>query len=381
MKGFIKRLSLVIPLLCMIPVWFLPINAEPINLIQNPSFEQPIIDDAWGFYYNVPGWRDGTVGGILEIWNAPSMGLEAPDGNQIVELNSTGQHEIKQDVIVKPNTNYVFSYWHKKRVSDEESTTAGIDNPDREIAQYLCTTDNFEWNLCQFQFNSEDSYIITVIILPNTVGGMGNLIDNVSLIEVPGPTPTETIEPTPTLIEPTETPTPTTTESTLEPSPTETISGSPTETPEPTQTPVEPSPYPSPTQTWESPEPSVLPSETSLPTSIVPSETISPSLPEFTEPPVVPVPIIPEEVKYVTLDNGVVLEEKIAAAVILLQDPKELFKTAFTNPGKAIKALFQVGKDLPPKKRKTAQRVVFPTLIISSIISNVSASLLQRRSV
>lgn len=377
MKGFIKKLPLLIPILFFIPVFFTPTEAEPTNLIQNPSFEEPIVIKPWRLYFKVPGWRDGTLGEILEIWDAPSMGLNAPDGNQILELNSTGQHEIKQDVIVKPNTNYIFSYWHKKRISASESTTVGIDNPDREIAQYLCATDNFDWNLCQFEFNSEDSYMITVIILPNTVGSMGNLIDNVSLIEVPGPTPTETIEPTPTPTEPAETPTPTVTESTPEP----TNSGSPTESPEPTQTPIEPSPYPSPTQTWASPEPSVLPSETSLPTLIAPSEIISPSSTEIIEPSEVPIDIIPEEVKYVTLDNGVVLEENVAAAVILLQDPKELFKTVFTNPGKAIKALFQVGKDLPPKKRKTAQRVVFPTLIVSSIISNVSASLLQRRSV
>lgn len=366
MLNKILRVSI---LMFMLTFLFLPSKAETNNLIQNPSFEEPIVNKSWGLYFKVPGWRDGTFGGILEIWDAPSMGLNAPDGNQILELNSTGQHEIKQDVIVKPNTNYIFSYWHKKRVSANESTTVGIDNPDREIAQYLCTTDNFDWNLCQFEFNSQDSYMITVIILPNTVGVMGNLIDNVSLIEIPGPEPTETIEPTPT-----ETVEPTPTE-TLEPTPTETetSSGSPTPTVEPSVLPS-PSDDPSPSLSTAVPEPSYSESLATQPEIIVPS----PTPPTQEEEPTAPeVSIIPED--SVMLENGVILKKDVAESLQILDSPKAIIAAIFTNPTKIFKALGNVGADMPPKKRKKAQTVVFPVIIVSSVIAGTTNILTRGR--
>ena len=343
-------------------------RAENINLIQNGSFEQPQINQAWGLYTGVPSWRDGTFGGMLEIWNAPAMGLQAPDGNQILELNSTGQHEIKQDVIVTPNTNYLLSYWHKKRNSIEESSTFGVDGTDYEIAYSQCITDNFDWNLCQLEFNSEDNYMITVIISPDTAGSMGNLIDNVSLIELPGPTPTETLEPTPTITEPT-----------IEP----TSSGSPTQTPEPTilpsETVVSPSGDPSPTQSTLVPEPSFSDSPTMQPTLIVPSDSPPTVIEEPTEAPVEQqtINIIPEG--YLMLENGVVLEKDVVESLQIFESPKELLVTIFVNPAKAFKALQNIGADLPPKKRKKAQQAVFPVIIVGQIVASTTSFLVQRR--
>ena len=206
-------------------------------------------------------------------------------------------------------------------------------------------------------------------------------------------------EPSPTPTEPTETPTPTPTESTPEPS----NSGSPTN-PEPTYTEVLPSLSPSPSQSFLSPEPSVLPSETQQPETIAPSET-PPSVTDIT-----PNDIIEEKINQlledlkpgeavsfeafkesgldyedlppdtpIELENGVILTAEIADAIEIFENPTEVLATVFTNPGKAVKALLNVGADLPPKKRKQAQQTVFPMIIVGQIAASTTMTLMQRR--
>lgn len=150
-------------------------------------------------------------------------------------------------------------------------------------------------------------------------------------------------------------------------------SDSPTPTPEPTYTEVQPSPDPSPSLSSLSAEPSVLPSETQPPKIIVPSETIPPIIVEPS------LSSIPQDVNYVTLDNGVELTKEEAQNVELLQNTSALVSAILVNPGKALKALGSIGKDMSPKKRKKAQEVVFPVVIVSSVISSTSNLLTRGR--
>lgn len=203
-------------------------------------------------------------------------------------------------------------------------------------------------------------------------------------------------EPSPTPTEPTETPTPTPTEPTN--------SGSPSPTPEPTYTEVQPSLSPSPSQSSLSPEPVVLPSETQQPETIAPSE----NPPPVTD--ITPNDIIEEKINQlledlkpgeavsfeafeesgldyedlppdtpIELENGVVLTAEIADAIEIFENPTEVLAVVFTNPGKAVKALLNVGADLPPKKRKQAQQTVFPMIIVGQIAASTTMTLMQRR--
>ncbi|NCV65897.1 MAG: hypothetical protein EBW16_06795, partial [Burkholderiaceae bacterium] len=63
----------------------------------------------------------------------------------------------------------------------------------------------------------------------------------------------------------------------------------------------------------------------------------------------------------------------------LLQSPQELLQTVFTDPTKALQALSSVGKDLTPEKRKQTQQVVFPTIIVSSVIGSTTNMLVRGR--
>lgn len=408
-----KALRVTLILILLVIIAYIPSSraTEQTNLVHNGSFEEPKINRSFEFT-EVKYWRDGTFGALLEIWNASKMELTAPDGNQILELNSTAQHEIKQDIVVEQNTNYTVSYLHKRRISIWESTDIGIDGSDYEIASYHCYENTEEWHLCQIKFNSGKNYIITLIINPSTSGSKGNLIDDVRMTKDFVVEPTPTVQPTE---EQTETPKPTPTESTSEPTPEPTSSGSPTQSPEPTILPTEtvfpPSVDPSSTPPTAEPEPSFSKLPTTQTTLIAPIETPSPSesviniTPDFppndtTEEKVnqlienlLPGEAITAEafaesgLDYedlppqtpVELPNGVVLTAEIADAIQIFENPKEIIGVVFTDPKKALKALSNVGADLPPKKRKTAQRAVFPMIIVGQIAATTTMNLMQRR--
>jgi len=212
------------------------------------------------------------------------------------------------------------------------------------------------------------------------------------------PTPTPTPEPTPTPTpEPTPSPEPSPSlEPTPEPSPSPSETVSPTPIPSPTETtPVEPTPTP--TLTPE-PEPSTPVEVTQEPTpSPTPAPTVDPSpapssveelLTEYTPDEAIPFDVlVASGIDYselppdqpVTLENGVVITAEIADAIEIFEDPAELLATVFTDPGKALKAISNVGADLPADVRKTAQQGVLATVLVGQVIvGGVTAQLIRR---
>jgi hypothetical protein len=81
----------------------------------------------------------------------------------------------------------------------------------------------------------------------------------------------------------------------------------------------------------------------------------------------------------ITLENGVVLLAEIADAIEIFEDPAELLATAFTDPGKALKAISNVGADLPADVRKTAQQGTVAVVLVGQVIvGGVTAQLIRR---
>lgn len=232
-------------------------------------------------------------------------------------------------------------------------------------------------------------------------GSMVFVSDECPVEPTPSPTPTE----------PTETPTPTATESTPEPTNSDNQTQSPEPTISPSETVVPPSDGPSPSPSTVDPEPSFSESPTTQPTLIAPTKTPSPSesVTNIT-PDVLPNDTTEEKVNElienlqpgeavsaeafaesgldyedlppdtpIELPNGVVLTAEIADAIEIFESPAEILNTVFKNPGKALKALGNVGADLPPKKRKKAQQAVFPMIIVGQIAASTTMTLMQRR--
>ena len=246
-------------------------------------------------------------------------------------------------------------------------------------------------------------------------------------IEVPpAPTPSSFTE---TPVIPSETPTPEITpEPTIFPTPTEIPS--PTPTPEPTLEPEptpEPTPIPSPLETViEAPEPIVIPEPSEIPVFEPEPEVVEPEPepepivePEVVQEPVQDEPTVEELTQEViddaladgvlddterelvadalleefagepvsfeafeesgldyedlppdtpiTLENGVIITAEVADAIDIFDTPTELLSTVFSDPGKALKAIRNVGADMTEEERETSQNTVVAAVIVTQV--------------
>jgi hypothetical protein len=234
------------------------------------------------------------------------------------------------------------------------------------------------------------------------------------------PNPTPTIDPSPTMtIEPSSSPTqtsspePTTSQTpTVEPSPSWTPTISPS--PSPLQSSLTPSPLPTPIFS-KTPEPVVTPTVIPEPVVSFPEATPTPS--ESPMPLDSPLPsnsAIPEnnpsvndttDIKVqsildnlvpgeavttenldalgltyadlppetpVSLSNGVILTAKVADAIQIFNSPSAIVSAIFTDPGKALTAIANIGADMTPKVRKQSQKVVVASVIAAQVLSTTS---------
>jgi len=81
----------------------------------------------------------------------------------------------------------------------------------------------------------------------------------------------------------------------------------------------------------------------------------------------------------VALDNGVILTAEIADALEIFEDSSELLAAVFTDPGKALKAIANVGADMTAATRKEAQAVTVAAVVVTQVIAGTSALTLARK--
>jgi hypothetical protein len=71
----------------------------------------------------------------------------------------------------------------------------------------------------------------------------------------------------------------------------------------------------------------------------------------------------------VALDNGVILFAEVADALEMFENPSEIIGAVFTDPGKAITALANVGADMTPEKREESQKVIVASVIAAQVLT------------
>ena len=69
----------------------------------------------------------------------------------------------------------------------------------------------------------------------------------------------------------------------------------------------------------------------------------------------------------VMLENGVILTAEVADAIEIFNDTTELLNTLFTDPGKALKAVSNIGADMTPQSRETSQNIVVSAIIVGQV--------------
>jgi hypothetical protein len=210
--------------------------------------------------------------------------------------------------------------------------------------------------------------------------------------QTPDPEPTASVvptldpEPTPTL-EPTQNPTP-------EPVPTDTVTPLPEPIPEQTPTPIpseselvpvvpiptptltpEPVPLP-PVEVTQEPTPSPTPEPTVDPIPLPAPSNLEELLTSYTPEEAIPFDVLVElGIDYselppdqpITLENGVVITAGVAYALQIFDNTSELLGTLFTDPGKALKAISNIGADMSPQSREVSQNVVVSAIIVGQL--------------
>lgn len=74
----------------------------------------------------------------------------------------------------------------------------------------------------------------------------------------------------------------------------------------------------------------------------------------------------------VMLDNGVILFAEVADALEIWENPSEILGAVFTDPGKALTAVSNIGADMTPEQRKESQTVVVASIIVGQVISTTN---------
>jgi hypothetical protein len=71
----------------------------------------------------------------------------------------------------------------------------------------------------------------------------------------------------------------------------------------------------------------------------------------------------------VMLDNGVILFAEVADALEIFENPSEILGAVFTDPGKALTAVANIGADMTPEKREESQKVVVASVIAVQVVA------------
>ena len=69
----------------------------------------------------------------------------------------------------------------------------------------------------------------------------------------------------------------------------------------------------------------------------------------------------------VMLENGVILTAEVADAIEIFDNTAELLNVILTDPGKALKAVSNIGADMSPESRETSQNVVVSAVIVGQL--------------
>ena len=80
---------------------------------------------------------------------------------------------------------------------------------------------------------------------------------------------------------------------------------------------------------------------------------------------------LPED-QPVSLENGVILLAVVADALEIFSNPSEILGAVFTDPGKALTAVANIGADMTDATRKESEKVVIAAVIAAQVLTTAS---------
>jgi hypothetical protein len=170
-------------------------TAGPTSIVQNGSFEEPVISaGSFQQFSTIPGWT-GNAG--VEIQSNGVLGAEGgtPFGNQYVELNVQAPSALTQTLTTTPGAQYTVSFWFAARPgTGTNSATATFTGAPALPVSVPATGSVAFQQFTETVTATGASSVLSFTPTGGLLAGAGNLLDNVSV------TPTAAAVPLPSAV-------------------------------------------------------------------------------------------------------------------------------------------------------------------------------------
>lgn len=148
------------------------------NLITNGSFEQDVISSKWTLLDDLTGWqRDGAQ---FEVQTTRLGLIDAQDGSQYIELDSTANYAIYQNVSTTAGQSYEVSFYYSPRIKDNSETNKAEVQWNGETILEL-NGDTRGWQSFTLTVTADSDTSELRFIGTGTDDTLGALLDNVSV--------------------------------------------------------------------------------------------------------------------------------------------------------------------------------------------------------
>jgi hypothetical protein len=160
------------------------------NVLANAGFEAPVVGACSnGLFCQFPAadvapWQTNDVNGVIEIWNDGHLGVAAPEGSQLVELDADSQAAVWQDIALEPGALMYWSLLHRGREA-VETFELRLGPPEATASQGSFSSAADDWHFYSGLYRVGPSETLTRFSLESRTGtSRGNLLDALVLAPV-----------------------------------------------------------------------------------------------------------------------------------------------------------------------------------------------------
>ncbi|MBQ4833092.1 DUF642 domain-containing protein [Pseudoalteromonas sp. MMG010] len=149
------------------------------NLVENGSFETDVVSQKWALVDVISGWQRSD-NAQAEI-QTNSLGIiDAVEGTQYIELDSTENYSIKQTIATQAGKTYSLSFSYSARVADDEDTNAAEVLWNGEVVAEL-NSSTPGWEQHTVTLTGADDVSVLTFAGTGTDDSYGAFIDDVKL--------------------------------------------------------------------------------------------------------------------------------------------------------------------------------------------------------
>tara|TARA_B100001063_G_scaffold247185_1_gene291074 strand:+ start:29945 stop:31201 length:1257 start_codon:yes stop_codon:yes gene_type:complete len=183
MKNFVTKLA-VLPLTIVSGI-----AMAGTNLVENGSFENTdtVTDHngQWQLFNEIPGWTRSTHA-KFEIQTNKLGIVTAQEGNQYLELDSTANYSISQNITTQPGKQYELTFYYSARKEGNVTTNkAEVFWNGSSLA--VVNSSSKDWTKYSFIVEADSTSSVLSFAGTGTSDSVGAFIDNVVVTEVAEP--------------------------------------------------------------------------------------------------------------------------------------------------------------------------------------------------